>query len=206
LEDNVIPGSEVEGENTIQNALKYYLALVMKGDFLTVSGSDIDSGSLPKGNIYKVNTDTITQSTIVYPVDAVFVSDGTTVTWGDGQVKLCLENKGLCNMFSSSGAGSSSAFDEMDGIGYDEGDDQITKIYHTTVNVGGDGATSYIEFYGYHTNSTASSVTLSGNLKLGVDYTAGGSYGSFDENLSSYSVSTTLGAYRKHHVYWKISF
>jgi len=207
LEGNVIPESEIEGDNTIQIDLKNYLAQVIKGDFLTESGDNIsDPADLPKGNIYRVNTASVEQSAVVYPANAVFVSDGTTVTWGTGKVKLCFENKGLCNMFSSSGDGTDDDFDGMDGIGYDEGDDQITKIYHTTVNIGGDGTKSYIEFYGYHTNSTASSITLGGKLKLGVNYTAGGSYGSFEEELSSYAVSTTIGAYRKHHVYWKISF
>jgi len=86
-----------------------------------------------------------------------------------------------------------------DGIAlYSPGLLALTSAFITTLNVGGDGTVSYVEFYGY----AEGAISLIGDLQLGYKADA---TPQFTSVFASYAINKSVDADRKYHFYWKIT-
>ena len=81
------------------------------------------------------------------------------------------------------------------------GDFDATACFITTLNAGGAGTESYVEFYGY----IIGAATLNGFLSLGYGLFNDGLHNIFASMFSSYAINKTVAANRRYHFYWKIT-
>ena len=139
----VVPGSTFEDHNTVENALRYYLAYVI--------------GTQPAGGS-------------IFALDSLFTHDGAPVGGDAG----------------------------YDGIAHDNAG-SINYIFDSSLSVGGDNATPYIEFYGFLDGDDD---TLAGTLQLGFSLII--SPNEFSHLFASYDINTTVLAGRRFHFYWRI--
>ena len=139
----IVPGSQLEDKNTIEDALKAYLA-------------------------YKIGTDTTDYA--------------------------------LNNLFTADEATPFGTMAGLDGIVIYDAVPGDWNTFITTLNDGGDNTETYIEYYGYHTNSGGSAESLVSELRLLH------SLNSSEIVFASYTIGTTLADGRRYHFYWKISF
>jgi len=92
-----------------------------------------------------------------------------------------------------------------DGIAYNPSTGVI-KPFVTTLNSGGDNSETYIEFYGYRTNSGASAYQLAGYLRIGFNLAGGVGTYAFSDVFAEYIVNTSIEVDRRYHFYWKFDF
>lgn len=86
-----------------------------------------------------------------------------------------------------------------DGIAHGASSATITEVFATSLSVGGDNSTTYIEFYGYIDGS----VSLTNNLYLGWGLTLGPN--EFQKEYASYDINTSVAAGRRFHFYWRVT-
>jgi len=86
-----------------------------------------------------------------------------------------------------------------DGIAHGTSPTSITEVFDTSLSLGGDNSTNYIEFYGFIDGS----VTLGDNLYLGFGLTL--SPNEFSKYYASYDINTSVASGRRFHFYWRIS-
>ena len=106
-------------------------------------------------------------------------------------------DRALDDLFDSDGAPGGGNVGQ-DGIGHWDGDD-INLILDTSLSVGGDNSTSYIEFYGFIDGA----VTLTGDLQLGHGLII--SPNEITTIFATYDINTSVAAGRRFHFYWRIN-
>ena len=197
----VVPGTDTGWEkNTIQSNFLYYVPYHLAKSSIATTGSPITSGTIQRGNIYKVTGTAVVQSGVTIPANCIFVSDGTTVTWGGGAVTLCKAGYDMGTLFASQGTRASvgAANAGKDGIAHFD-PDIADYILLTTLNAGGTDAEAYLEFYGYIDGVA----TLSVILELGARYD--NSTYTFAKKWATVSISQSVAAARRYGHYWKIT-
>ena len=71
----------------------------------------------------------------------------------------------------------------------------------TSLNDGGDGTETYVEFYG----CIDGAVTLNGTLQLGYELTGGADASVFTSTFATYTINEVVPAARRFHFYWKVT-
>jgi len=238
---NIIPGTEHEGFNTIKDDMYKFLAQAIGSNVLT-TGSAVAVADMAtiyvydthKGRLFLVDTDTVSQSNVTYPVGSYFVSDGTTFT-GSGKLKEVLLNS-LLNPLTTSSTCSVGDWEDNGLLGYDSivisatgnvTQDTTTGRHYITdssdfdirgamkleVNQGGDGDKTYIEFYGELYNDTGNPINITGEYQLvknmNIDESGGTYHGLnyFEKLLAQYTYAGgSLAAGRRFGFYWRFDF
>jgi hypothetical protein len=91
---------------------------------------------------------------------------------------------------------------DKDGIAYIAAGAAIhSHWFVTSLNDGGDGTETYVEFYGY----VDGAVTLNGTLQLGYKLIGGASASVFTSTFATYTINEVVPAARRFHFYWKVT-
>ena len=224
---NIIPGTEQIGNNGIQTGMLYYLARALGNELFDIVGSAIVADSdfiightymvtVSDSSTHWVKTNVSAAGALDVPINHFFTyTSATTVTFGASGAAKDTEIKPLNNLFATSSIAPGDFVGDgqvtLDGIAYDAlatGAHEYQQVFATTLNQGGDGATSYIEFYGELYNDGDSVITLltTGALCLGRDlYDKGSGFRVFRTLFSTYSYADTLAVGRRLGVYWRIT-
>jgi len=185
--------------NEIRTGIKEILANFMGSvKNATTSTTEVESGDVRIGSVYKVKTSACTIGGLEYPVGAILVA--TAKTYTGGPLILVWDNKDLAhNLFTVQGALTPS--DDGDGgIAFASiQPSEMEEKFVTEVNA---QASNYCEWKGlFHVSGSGK--TFNGNLGIGVGYID--STNRFASQYASVPVTQYVDAERDFVVYWKIS-
>lgn len=110
-----------------------------------------------------------------------------------------ITNQALDDLFTSDGAPTAGNLNE-DGIAHGTSSSNLDLILDSSLSVGGDNSTSYIEFYGFIDGAQ----TLTDNLYLGFNL-AVLSPNEFTKEYASYDINISVAAGRRFHFYWRVT-